>query len=241
MSIQDLKEQCYLGNRALHDRGLIDLTFGNASCIDRDLGLVAIKPSGVPYEDLTIDSMVLVDLNTGLSKKEELKPSSDTPTHLALYRKFPFIGGITHSHSKFATSFAQAGTAVPCMGTTHADYFSSNIPITRAMTEKEIKGEYELETGNVIIEALTGFNPLHHPGILVASHGPFSWGRNVSEAVENANALEIICQLAYQTLQINHQTKGINHTLHHRHFKRKHGRDAYYGQNMTGEDSLDLG
>jgi L-ribulose-5-phosphate 4-epimerase len=227
--INRLRQQALDANLRLVDAGLVTLTFGNASVIDRERGIVAIKPSGVPYEDLTVPSMVLVDLD-GRQVEEGGRPSSDTATHLVLYRSFPEIGGVVHTHSLYATAFAQAGQAIDCLGTTHADHAPDAIPVTRALTPEEIGGDYEAATGEVIAERLMSKRALDYPGILVMGHGPFSWGTTGMGAVESAIALEYIAHLAYVTRQINHSAETLPSELHSKHFQRKHGPSAYYGQ-----------
>jgi len=227
--LKELKREAYEANMLLPRYGLIHLTFGNASAIDRDRGILAIKPSGVSYDALAPENMVLVDLE-GKTAEGALKPSSDTPTHVRLYQAFTTIRGVAHTHSLFATAFAQAGEAIPCYGTTHADYFYGEIPITRPMTREEIEGEYERETGNVIVEHFAGLHPEERPGILVRSHGPFAWGQSGAQAAENAHALELLAEMALHSRQVNPTVQPIDRVLLKRHFRRKHGEDAYYGQ-----------
>jgi L-ribulose-5-phosphate 4-epimerase len=224
-----LKEQSYEANMLLPKYQLVDMTFGNVSAIDRDAGIVAIKPSGVSYDVLTPADMVLIDLD-GKRLEAGFNPSSDTPTHLELYKAFPTIGGVVHTHSRYATSFAQACMPVPCFGTTHADYFYGDIPLTRPLTKEEIEGWYEKETGAVIIERFRSLDPQSFPGVLVSCHGPFSWGGTAHKAVENAYAMEIISQMAYQTRLINPSIIPVPAPLLDKHFLRKHGKSAYYGQ-----------
>jgi len=209
---------------------LVLFTWGNVSAISREQGLVVIKPSGVSYDEMTAERMVVVDLD-GNVVEGKYKPSSDTATHLVLYRHFPEIGGVVHTHSTFATSWAQARRAIPNIGTTHADYFSQEIPCTRPMTEEEIRGDYETETGNVIAECFRERNidSLHVPGVLVSNHGPFAWGKSADEAVYHAVVLEEVAKMAYLTYSLNPQLP-INQILLDKHFARKHGPDAYYGQ-----------
>ena len=226
--LENLKEQVYAANVRLKTDGLVVLTWGNVSAIDRESGLVVIKPSGVDYDAMTPDDMVVVDLE-GTVVEGDLKPSSDLDTHLVLYKAFPEIGGITHTHSKWATIFAQAGVAVPALGTTHADNFYGAVPVTRKMTEKEIQGEYERETGNVIVEAFREIDPMSIPGVLVNNHGPFTWGKNAMKSVENAIVLEEVACMAFNTLQLN-PNASMQQALLNRHFLRKHGANAYYGQ-----------
>jgi len=228
--LDELKLESYQANMLLPRFGLINLTFGNVSVIDRNEGVLAIKPSGVSYEELKPEDIVLVDLDGNKVEDGSLNPSSDTPTHVRLYQAFESIGGLVHTHSKFASSFAQAGRPVECYGTTHADYFYGEIPVTRKMTHEEITGHYELETGNVIVERFRDVNPAAYPGVLVHSHGPFAWGPTGEKAVENAVAMELVAEMAYYTLQLVPENPPIDQALLDKHFKRKHGKDAYYGQ-----------
>ena len=211
--------------------GLVIFTWGNVSGIDRERGLVVIKPSGVDYETMRPEDMVVVDLNTGKVVEGDLRPSSDTPTHLALYRAWPEIGGVVHTHSTYATAWAEAGIDLPNIGTTHADYFHNAIPCTADMTEAEVKGEYELETGNVIIArfAKEGINAVNTPGVLVKNHGPFSWGKDPHEAVHNAVVMEQVAKMAFVAYSVNPRLT-MNPLLIEKHFSRKHGPNAYYGQ-----------
>jgi L-ribulose-5-phosphate 4-epimerase len=227
--LEELKREAYEANRALPANGLIDLTFGNASAIDRDRGIFAIKPSGVDYGVLKVEDMVLVDLE-GKHVEGRLNPSSDTPTHRRLFLGFESIGGVVHTHSIHATAFAQSGKSIPIFGTTHADFFYGEIPVTRKMTAPEIAGDYEWETGNVIIERFKEIDPLECPGILVNRHGPFTWGLNAARAVETAVAAECCAHLALMTLQLAPDLPEIETELLNRHFKRKHGASATYGQ-----------
>ena len=229
--LTELKREAYEANIALPRHGLINLTFGNASAIDRARGVFAIKPSGVDYATLRPNLMVLVDL-TGKIVEGGLQPSSDTPTHRRLFLGFKEIGGIVHTHSSHATAFAQTGRAIPIFGTTHADYFNGDIPVTRELTAAEIDGAYEWETGNVIVERFVAdnLNPLDLPGILVHRHAPFTWGTTVAGAVETAVALEYIAHLAMMSLQLVPKLQCIDPALRRRHFERKHGAGAYYGQ-----------
>ena len=224
----DLHERVFEANRAIVEAGLVVLTFGNASAVDRDAGVMAIKPSGVPYAELGPASMVVVDLESG-EVREGGRPSSDTPTHLVLYRAFEQIGGIVHTHSPFATAWAQARREIPCFGTTHADHFRGPVPVTRELTSNEISGDYERCTGEVIVETVTG-DPLDRPGALVASHGPFAWGANAEEAVVNAIALEVVAESSFRTELLAPGASEIQPELLERHFRRKHGPGAYYGQ-----------
>lgn len=227
--LESLKQSVLEANLELPERGLVVYTWGNASGIDREKGLVVIKASGVKYEDMTTEHMVVLDLDGNIIEGK-FKPSSDTPTHLALYKAFEGIGGIVHTHSTWATVWAQARMGIPCYGTTHADYFYDEIPCTRPMTAKEIKGEYELETGNVIIEAFKGKDPVHVPGVLVSSHGPFTWGKDAQDAVHNSVVLEQLSMMAYATCTLNGSIQPVPKTLLDKHFLRKHGKGAYYGQ-----------
>jgi L-ribulose-5-phosphate 4-epimerase len=223
-----LKNEVLQANLDLVKQGLVIFTWGNASGIDREKGLVVIKPSGVPYDSMKAADMVVVDLE-GQVVEGRLKPSSDTATHLVLYKSFPDIGGIVHTHSTYATAWAQAGKNIPNIGTTHADYFKVNIPCTRPMTKAEIENDYEQETGKVIVERFAGINPCHTPGVLVNSHAPFTWGTNVHDAVHNAAVLEQVAKMAAISLFINPNLQ-MNEELIKKHFERKHGRNAYYGQ-----------
>lgn len=229
--LTELKREAYEANAALPGHGLINLTFGNASAIDRSKGIFAIKPSGVDYAELTWSDMVLVDL-AGKKVEGKLKPSSDTPTHRRLYHGFKQIGGVVHTHSSCATAFAQAGRSIPIFGTTHADYFNGEVPVTRKLTAMEIEGSYEWETGNVIVERflVDDLNPLDFPGVLVNRHGPFTWGPTVAKALEAAVAMECVAQIALMTLELAPKLKPIEPELLERHFERKHGPGAYYGQ-----------
>lgn len=234
MSLATLREHVVEANLDLVRRGLVLATFGNASGIDREQALIVIKPSGVPYEDLKADHMVVTDLQ-GTVVEGSLRPSSDLPTHAALYRAFPTIGGIAHTHSEYATAWAQARKPIPCLGTTHADHFHGAIPVTDEMSEEEIAGEYELNTGTVIARTFAKIDPLKVPAVLVANHGPFAWGLDARKASETAWMLEAIARTAYFTLQINSSADCVSKALHDRHFLRKHGKDAYYGQPRSGK------
>ena len=227
--LEKLKHQVYEANMELPEKGLITYTWGNVSGIDREKGLFVIKPSGVPYEELKPEDMVVMNLQ-GEKVEGDLNPSSDTPTHLELYKAFEKLGGIVHTHSPWATSWAQAGRAIPCYGTTHADYFYGQIPCARSLTKEEIEGNYEENTGRVIIEAFAEGNPEYVPGILCANHGPFTWGKDAAEAVHNAVVLEEVAKMAYRTEQLRNQTVGAPGYLQDKHFFRKHGENAYYGQ-----------
>ncbi|WP_312269379.1 L-ribulose-5-phosphate 4-epimerase [Pseudescherichia sp.] len=227
--MQQLKQQVLEANLDLPRYGLVTFTWGNVSAIDRARGLVAIKPSGVAYDALKADDIVIVDLQ-GEVVEGTLRPSSDTATHLALYRRYPSLGGVVHTHSTHATAWAQAGRAIPALGTTHADYFLGDIPCTRALTEEEVQGEYELNTGRVIIETLKDGEPLHTPGVVVYQHGPFAWGKDAHDAVHNAVVMEEVARMAWIARGINPGLKRIDGYLMDKHFMRKHGAHAYYGQ-----------
>jgi L-ribulose-5-phosphate 4-epimerase len=229
--LEELKREAFEANLALPREGLINLTFGNASAIDRSRGIFAIKPSGVDYASLKASDMVLVDLE-GKKVEGTLNPSSDTPTHRRLFLAFESIGGVVHTHSSHATAFAQAGRAIPCFGTTHADYFYGEVPVTRKMTADEISRAYEWETGNVIVETFTSgkLSPTDFSGVLVNRHAPFTWGATVAKAVEVAVALECCAQMALMSLQLAPELAPIETALLNKHFNRKHGPGAYYGQ-----------
>lgn len=230
--LEALKNDVYKANMLLPKHGLVTFTWGNVSAIDRDSGLVVIKPSGVEYESMKPEDMVVLDLN-GKKVEGELNPSTDTATHLALYRRYSDIGGIVHTHSRWATIFAQAKLSIPALGTTHGDYFYDDIPCTRLMTQAEIDGEYELETGNVIIETFEriGIEASEVPAVLVASHGPFAWGKNALDAVHNAVVLEELAMMAWHTLSLRGQDfASMQKALLDKHYLRKHGKGAYYGQ-----------
>ncbi len=227
-SINSLKECVLQSNLDLVKNGLVTLTWGNASQIDRETGRIVIKPSGIAYDKMTAEDMVVVDLN-GNKLEGKWNPSSDLPTHLALYRAFPEIGGLVHTHSRWATIFAQCGRSVPALGTTHADTFYGEIPCTRPMTDKEIAGEYEAETGNVIIETFASRSVEAVPAVLVYSHGPFTWGKNAAKAVENAIILEEVAMMAWHTQMMNPDIR-LQQSLADKHYFRKHGATAYYGQ-----------
>jgi L-ribulose-5-phosphate 4-epimerase len=229
MSLAALREQVVEANLDLVRKGLVLATFGNASGIDRERGLIVIKPSGVPYENLKAEHLVVTDLQ-GAVVEGSLRPSSDLPTHAALYRAFPMIGGIAHTHSEYATAWAQARKPIPCLGTTHADHFRGPIPVTDEMSAEEIDGEYELNTGMAIARTFARIDPLEVPAVLVANHGPFAWGLDARKASENAWMLEAVARIAYFTVQINSNAACVGKTLHDRHFLRKHGKNAYYGQ-----------
>lgn len=229
--LEDLKEKVFRANLDLVKHGLVLFTWGNVSAIDRESGLVVIKPSGVGYDVMRAQDMVVVDLQTGAVVDGTLRPSSDTPTHLALYRAFPAIAGIVHTHSTYATAWAQAGLDLPSLGTTHADYFHDAIPCTADMTAAEVEGDYEAETGTVIIRRINaaGINPMHTPGVLVKNHGPFAWGTSADNAVYNAVVMEEVAKMASITLSLN-PNATMNPLLVKKHFERKHGPKAYYGQ-----------
>ncbi|MDB0438500.1 L-ribulose-5-phosphate 4-epimerase [Clostridioides difficile] len=226
--LEALKEEVLKANLELPKKGLITYTWGNVSGIDREKGLVVIKPSGVEYDKMTVEDMVVVDLD-GNIVDGKLRPSSDTPTHLVLYKEFEELGGIVHTHSSWATTWAQIGKSIPACGTTHADYFYGSIPCTRKMTREEISSEYERETGNVIVEEFMGKNPIHCPGVIVNDHGPFTWGKNAQEAVHNAVVLEEVAKMAYYT-ELMSPENTMDRVLMNKHFSRKHGKNAYYGQ-----------
>ena len=229
--LEALKKAVYEANMLLPKYGLVTFTWGNVSGIDRESGLVVIKPSGVEYETMGPDDMVVVELATGKRAQGALNPSSDTATHLELYRAFPALGGIVHTHSRWATLMAQAGRGVPPLGTTHADYFYGEIPCTRKMTADEIAGEYERETGTVIIERFRGIDPMAVPAVLVHSHGPFTWGKDPANAVHNAVVLEEVAMMAWHDLLLtNGAVPNMQQELLDKHYLRKHGANAYYGQ-----------
>jgi L-ribulose-5-phosphate 4-epimerase len=232
MSLAQLRAEVAAANVELHRSGLVFLSFGNVSGVDRDAGIIAIKPSGVPYDTLTSDDIVVVSLDDGSVIEGTLRPSTDTPTHRYLYRELPEVGGIVHTHSPHATAWAQAGRAIPALGTTHADYFRGPVPVTRPLSDDEVQGEYEWETGVVIVDALrsSGRTSVDCPAVLVASHGPFVWGGDAASAVANAIALESIAGMAFETLVIEANAAGVSDTLLERHHERKHGPAAYYGQ-----------
>jgi L-ribulose-5-phosphate 4-epimerase len=226
---EKLKQEVFEANLLLPRHGLVIFTWGNVSGIDRQKGLIAIKPSGVEYADLKVENMVLLDLD-GNDLEGKLKPSSDTPTHLALYKAFPDIGGVVHTHSRWATIFAQAGRGIPALGTTHADYFYGEIPCTRKLTAQEIAADYEKETGAVIAERFAGLDPNAVPAVLVYSHGPFTWGKNAAKAVENAVVLEELAFMAWHNLALESGLPPMQRELLDKHYLRKHGANAYYGQ-----------
>ena len=232
MSVAQLKTEVAAANVELYRSGLVFLSFGNVSGVDREAGVLAIKPSGVPYETLTADDIVVVSLDDGLVVEGNLRPSTDTPTHRCLYRELSDVGGIVHTHSPHASAWAQAGRAIPALGTTHADYFRGPVLVTRPLADDEVTGDYEWETGVVIVDALrsAGRSSIDSPAILVASHGPFAWGESPAAAVANAIALESIAAMAFETLAIDANASGVSETLLGRHHERKHGPEAYYGQ-----------
>lgn len=227
--LEQLKKQVLEANLLLPKYGLVTFTWGNVSGIDRESGLVVIKPSGVPYEGMTEEDMVVIDLD-GKRVEGKWKPSSDTPTHVELYKAFPALGGIVHTHSRWATTFAQAGLDIPAMGTTHGDYFYGDIPCTRKMTPQEIAGEYEKETGRVIIETFAGKSPADIPGVTVHSHGPFAWGKDAMDAVHNAVVMEEVAFMDWHAMMINPAAGRMQQELLDKHYLRKHGKNAYYGQ-----------
>jgi L-ribulose-5-phosphate 4-epimerase len=229
MRLAKLREKVLEANLDLVRRGLVLSTFGNASGVARKEGLIVIKPSGVPYDRMKSKDLVITDLE-GRVVEGRLRPSSDLPTHAALYRAFPAIGGIAHTHSEYATAWSQARKPIPCFGTTHADYFHGAIPLTEVMTDDEVEGQYEFNTGEVIIRAFQGLDPMAIPAVLVANHGPFAWGADPREAAENAWMLEAAARMAYLTVAVNADASALGRTLHDRHFLRKHGKQAYYGQ-----------
>jgi L-ribulose-5-phosphate 4-epimerase len=232
MAHDALKHAVYQANLDIVEAGLVELTWGNASAVDRDAGLFAIKPSGVDYDAMSPDDIPLVSLETGERVEGALDPSSDTPTHRALYRQFSSLGGVVHTHSNYAVSWAQAERPIPCLGTTHADHFYGEIPVTRRMADDEIQTEYEHNTGAVIVECFREgeIDPAQVPGVLVAGHGPFAWGDDVEHAVENAIVLESVAEKALHTRQINPEAGPIDQALLDKHYLRKHGEEAYYGQ-----------
>ena len=231
--LEQLKQEVCEANLELHKRGIVIYTWGNVSGIDRASGNMVIKPSGVAYENMTAEDMVVVNVHTGETVEGKWKPSSDTATHPELYRAFPEIGGITHTHSVNAVAFAQAGLAVPALGTTHADYFYGDVPCTRELTEQEVKEAYEINTGKVIVETLSSLDAeiMAVPAILVKSHGPFTWGKNAADSVYHAVVLETVAEMAMKTMQLNPQSELKQYVLN-KHYFRKHGVDAYYGQNQ---------
>jgi len=232
MRLAKLREEVLEANLNLVRRGLVLSTFGNASGVARKEGLIVIKPSGVPYHRMKSKDFVVADLQ-GQVVEGRLRPSSDLPTHATLYRAFPAIGGIAHTHSEYATAWSQARKPIPCLGTTHADYFRGAIPLTEVMTDDEVAGQYEASTGAVIIRAFKGLDPMAIPAVLVTNHGPFAWGADPCEAAENAWMLEAAARMAFLTAAVNADASALGRTLHDRHFLRKHGKQAYYGQKKT--------
>ncbi len=240
--LEELKEKVFQANLDLVRQGLVIFTWGNVSGIDREKGLVVIKPSGVSYDTMKASDMVVVDLNTGKVVEGDLNPSSDTPTHLVLYKAFPEIGGVVHTHSTYATAWAQAGMDIKPLGTTHADYFHGPIPCTSDMTNEQIGGDYEEETGNVIVSTFNGRNPVHTPAVLVKNHGPFAWGKDAAEAVYHAKVLEEVARMNYisetlykvrrlsRCITLWDRKPSVKEALIEKHFSRKHGPNAYYGQ-----------
>jgi L-ribulose-5-phosphate 4-epimerase len=229
MLLPSLREHVLQANLDLVRQGLVLFTFGNASGIARENGLVVIKPSGVPYDSMTPAQLVVTDL-AGNIVEGELRPSSDLPTHLALYKAFPAIGGVAHTHSEYATAWAQARRPIPCYGTTHADYFHGSVPVTEVMEQSEISSDYELNTGHAIVRAFQKIDYAAVPAVLVANHGPFCWGPDAEAAAHNAAVLEAVARMAYFTVRINEQAEPVERSLHDKHYLRKHGSNAYYGQ-----------
>lgn len=227
--LEELKEKVYEANMELQRKGLVIYTWGNVSGIDREKGLVVIKPSGVRYDTMKAEDMVVLDLQ-GNVVEGKYRPSTDTPTHLVLYNTYKTIGGVVHTHSEWATTFAQAGKNIPAFGTTHADYFFGDIPCTRDLTDDEINGEYEKNTGDVIVETIGNKDPLEVPAIIVKNHGPFTWSTDPDNAVYNAVVLDKVAEMAYKTINLNRASKQVNQTLLDKHYLRKHGAKAYYGQ-----------
>jgi len=227
--LTDLKDAVFKANLELARSGLVIMTFGNVSGIDRRKGIVAIKPSGVAYDSLKADDIVLVDLD-GQVVEGWLNPSSDTPTHIEIYKAFPGVGGVAHAHSEFATVFAQARREIPCYGTTHADVFHGPVPLTRLLVESEVAADYERNTGKIIVERFAGIEPLELPAVLVAGHGPFAWGRTPADAVETSVVLEQVAKMAYATIVLDPRLAPLDRHILEKHFLRKHGPDAYYGQ-----------
>ena len=229
--LEKLKEEVLKANLLLPKHNLVTFTWGNVSAIDREKGLIVIKPSGVEYDEMKASDMVVVDLD-GNVVEGNLRPSSDTPTHIELYKAFKEIGGVVHTHSRWATSFAQAGLEIRPMGTTHADYFYGPIPCTRSLTDEEIKGQYEKNTGTVIIETFKGIDPTAVPGVLVRNHGPFAWGKDAANAVHNAVVMEEVAFMNYHAMTLRPDAPCVSQTLLDKHYYRKHGKNAYYGQEV---------
>lgn len=229
--LEKLKEEVLKANLLLPKHDLVTFTWGNVSAIDRQSGLIVIKPSGVEYDEMKASDMVVVDLN-GNVVEGKLRPSSDTPTHIELYKAFPDIGGVVHTHSRWATSFAQAGCEISPMGTTHADYFYGPIPCTRSLSDEEIKGQYEKNTGLVIIETFRDIDPNAVPGVLVRNHGPFAWGKDAANAVHNAVVMEEVAFMNYHAMTLKPKAPCVSQTLLDKHYYRKHGKNAYYGQEV---------
>lgn len=229
MLLESLRREVLEANLELVRRGLVLYTFGNASGVDRDKGLVVIKPSGVPYEKLKAEDLVVTDLS-GKIVEGKFRPSSDLPTHVELYRNFSGIGGVTHTHSEFATAWAQAGRAIPCLGTTHADYFHGPVPVTSDLTSQEVAADYEKNTGVAICRTFHKLDPADIPGVLVRGHGPFCWGETATIAAHNSVILEALARMAYYTAGLVHELKPLSSSLHDKHYSRKHGSAAYYGQ-----------
>jgi L-ribulose-5-phosphate 4-epimerase len=232
--LEHLREEVLEANLELVRQGLVLYTFGNVSGIARDEGLVVIKPSGVPYAEMKPEHLVVTDLS-GKIVEGTLRPSSDLPTHLVLYNQFAAIGGVAHTHSEYATAWAQARKPIPCFGTTHADYFHGPVPVTSAMRAAAIAEEYEKNTGHAIVDSLKKTDPLSTPGVLVANHGPFAWGADAGAATHNAVILEAIARMAYFTLGVNPAAEAVGNALHDKHYLRKHGKNAYYGQTSYGQ------
>lgn len=227
--LEELKSKVFKANLDLVKYNLVTFTWGNVSGIDREKGLIVIKPSGVKYEEMKVEHMVVLDME-GNVVEGELKPSSDTPTHVIIYRNFKDVGGVVHTHSTWATSWAQAEKSIPALGTTHADYFYGKIPCTRKLTKVEVESAYEKETGNVIVETFKDVDPNAVPGVVVSNHGPFAWGKNPEDAVHNAVVMEEVAKMAYNTVMLNNSVSGLESYLLDKHYLRKHGKDAYYGQ-----------
>ena len=230
--LKQLRKQVYAANMQLPRRGLVTYTWGNVSGIDRARGLVVIKPSGVEYDDLTPDDLVVIDLETGRTVEGDLNPSSDTKTHLELYKAFPALGGVVHTHSTYAVAWAQAGRDIPCYGTTHADYFYGAVPCARHLTKEELDEDYEKNTGKIIIDTFTdrGIDPVAVPGVICHSHGPFTWGKDAAQAVYHAVVLEEVAKMALLTRQVDSDAAPAPQYLQDKHYMRKHGPNAYYGQ-----------